>query len=335
MNLQRRRALHHLSGLLGTLVLGPAGSAYAQQFTMKLSTTASNDLDQEWLLLLKKGVEAASNGRIRADVYPASQLGSAQRTIEGVTMGTIEVAINASGFSEQLEPRFGVFSVPGVFDSMGHGAKVLSDPDVRRWLAAILSGKGIEVITALMHSPVGIVSRRPIRALADFKGQKIRVPGSAILIEQMKEVGASPIAMSLGEVLPALQNGTIDGVYAGTTIFAALKYYDVAKTMTVLPKTFVVIVGLVNSNFMKSLGPLEAVVRQEVRRADTEGAAWGEADVVKQQAAWTQNGGQVVTLPADEAQKYLDAVTAASLKLLSPEGRQDYDLLRATGAKYR
>jgi TRAP-type transport system periplasmic protein len=335
MNKQRRKTLQQISGLAGAACLGQVGLARAQAIAMKLSTTASNDLDQEWLVLLKQGVESATGGKIKADVYPASQLGSAQRTIEGVTMGTIEVAINASGFSEGLEPRFGVFSVPGVFDSMAQGAKVLADPAVRARFAGITASKGVEVITMLMHSPVGIVSRKPIQTVADFKGQKIRVPGSAILIEQLKQVGASPIAMSLGEVLPALQNGTIDGVYAGTTIFAALKYYDVAKTMTVLPKTFVVIVGLANTGFLKSLGPLEAVVRQEAKKADAAGATWGEADVQKQQATWTQNGGQIITLGADDAQKYLDAVTPAGLKLLSPEGRQDYDLLRATSAKYR
>jgi hypothetical protein len=96
-----------------------------------------------------------------------------------------------------------------------------------------------------------------------------------------------------------------------------------------------VIVGLANTGFLKSLGPLEAVVRQEAKKADAAGATWGEADVQKQQATWTQNGGQIITLGADDAQKYLDAVTPAGLKLLSPEGRQDYDLLRATSAKYR
>ena len=250
MEISRRALMRSASGLACLGALGLARRAWAEDFTMKLTTTASNDLDTEWLTLLKQGVESSSGGKIKANVYPASQLGSAETTIEGVTMGTVEVALNASGVYEGLEPRFAVLAVPGVVTSMAQGAKVYADPAVRDRLNAIAKGKGVEVITAMMHSPVGIVSRKPIKTLADFNGMKIRVPGSALLIEQLKQLGASPIAMSLGEVLPAFQNGTIDGVYAGTTIFSALKYYDISKNMTLLPGTFIVMLGLINGYFL-------------------------------------------------------------------------------------
>jgi TRAP-type C4-dicarboxylate transport system substrate-binding protein len=334
VNNLRRRLLKAMFGLACASGFGFAGRASAADFTMKLTTTASHDLDSEWLVLLKQGVEAASGGKIAANVYPASQLGSAQTTIEGVTMGTIEVAINASGLYEGLEPRFAVFSVPGVISSMAQGAKVLADPDVRKRLGTIARDKGVEVVTALAQGPAGIVSRRPITTLADFKGMKIRVPGSALLIAQFKELGASPIAMSLGEVLPAFQNGTIDGVYAGTPIFTALKYYDIAKNMILLPSTFIVIVGIVNSDFLKSLGPLEPIVREAARKADVAGAAWGEEDVVNAQKLWENNGGQTVTLSDADAKQYLGIVVPAALRNLGTEARADYDVLKAASQKY-
>jgi len=323
-----------MSGLVCAGSFGFAGRAAAADFTMKLTTTASNDLDAEWLELLKRGVEAASGGKIQANVYPASQLGSAQTTIEGVTMGTIEVAVNASGTYEGLEPRLAIFAVPGVISSMAQGAKVLADPDVRRRLGTIARDKDVEVMTALAQGPAGIVSRRPIKALADLKGMKIRVPGSALLIAQLKELGASPIAMSLGEVLPAFQNGTIDGVYAGSPIFSALKYYDISKSLTLLPSTYLVIVGLVNSAFMTSLGPLEAVVREAARKADVEGAAWGETDVVNAHAIWEKNLGQTIVLSDDDAKHYLDIVVPAALRNLGTEARADYEVLKAASLKY-
>src|SRR5689334_22922116 len=118
MKLSRRTLVQALSGLAAAGRIGLAGPALAQDFTMKLTTSASNDLDTEWFALLKSGVEQASQGRIKADIYPASQLGSGPTVIEGVAMGTIEVTMNASGLYEGLEPRFAVFSVPGVFGSM-------------------------------------------------------------------------------------------------------------------------------------------------------------------------------------------------------------------------
>jgi TRAP-type C4-dicarboxylate transport system substrate-binding protein len=334
MEISRRLLLQTLSGAACVGGLGFAGRAWAEEFTMKLTSTASADLDTEWMELFKKGVEAGSAGKIKVNLYPASQLGSSQTTIEGVTMGTVELAINASGLYEGLEPRFAALSVPGVITSMGQGAKVLADPDVRKRLGTIAKEKGVEVITALAHSPVGIVSRKPIASLADLKGMKIRVPGSALVIAQLKDLGASPIAMSLGEVLPAFQNGTIDGVYAGSTIFSALKYYDISKNMTLLPSTFIVIVGLVNTDFMTSLGSLEAMVRAEAAKADVESAVWGEGDVANGRAAWEKNGGQVLMLPAADAKQYLDIVVPTALRNLGAAAKADYDVLKTASAKY-
>jgi TRAP-type C4-dicarboxylate transport system substrate-binding protein len=334
MDISRRLLLKAMPGLAFGGSFGFPAAARAADFIMKLTTTASNDLDTKWLELLKASVEAASAGKIKANIYPASQLGSAETTIEGVAMGTVEVAINASGLYEGLDPRFAVLAVPGVITNMTQGAKVLADPSVRERLSQIARDKGVEVLTALAHSPVGIVSRKPIAALADFGGMKIRVPGSALLIAQLKQLGASPIAMSLGEVLPAFQNGTIDGVYAGSTIFSALKYYDISKNLTLLPETFVVIVGLVNSDFMTSLGPLAAMVREQARKADTEGAAWGATDVTNAQAAWQKNGGKTIKLPDAQAKQYLDRVVPVALKNLGKEARADYDVLKAASVKY-
>jgi TRAP-type C4-dicarboxylate transport system substrate-binding protein len=335
MSISRRRIIQSLPALVCSAGLGMIGQAKgAQVFTMQATTSASDDLDIEWLTLLKQGTERASGGRIKVNVYPASQLGSTQTMIEGVVMGTLEIAVNASGTYEGLDPRFAALAVPGIIRSMTQGASVLTDADVRRRLGLIARDKDVEVITALTHSPVGIVSRRPITRLTDLKGMKIRVPGSALIIEQLKTLGASPVAMSLGEVLPAFQNGTIDGVYAGTTIFSALKYFDVAKNLTLLPETFIVIVALANSAFMKSLGSLEAVVRDQAHKADITGAAWGEADVTKERGVWESNGGHTLTLPAADAKLYLDTVVPAALRHLTADARADYDALKAVSAKY-
>src|SRR5947208_139818 len=217
---------------------------------MKLSTSTSGDALVEWLNTFAKGVNAGSGGRIKAEVYPASQLGSIPRTIEGVALGTIEMSFNASGFYEPLEPRFAVLSAPGLFDSQEHGFKVLKDPAIRQRLASFGAPKGVEALTIFIPSQYVIVSHKPINTLADFKGQKIRVPGSPLQIEPLKRFGASPLSMPFGEVLPALQNRTIDGVWAGTTLFTALKFYDIAKTMTYLPSHWAATVPLVKGNFI-------------------------------------------------------------------------------------
>ena len=310
-----------------------ARPALAQSATMQLTSTASGDLDEEWMKLFKKNVEAASLGKLRANVYPGSQLGSGPTTVEGVALGTLEFAINASGLYEALEPRFAVFSIPGLYETMAQGQKLLLSPEARAVIDPIGRDKGVQVVTAMLQSPASIVSRRPIKTLADMKGMKIRVPGSASLIEQLKQVGAAPIAMSLGEVLPAFQNGTIDGVFAGTTIFTALKYYDLSKNLLLLPSSFLAMIGIFNSDFLSNLGPLEKVVMDSVRQSDVEAVPWAAQDVGNAEKIWGDNGGQTAKLSPEDAAQYLAAVIPAAMKALSPAGRKDYEALKAASAK--
>jgi C4-dicarboxylate-binding protein DctP len=305
---------------------------------MKLSTSTSGDALVEWLNTFAKGVNAASGGKVKAEVYPASQLGAIPRTIEGVALGTIEMSFNASGFYEPIEPRFAVLSAPGIFDSQAHGAKVLNDPAIRQRLATFGATKGVEPLSIFIPSQYVIVSHKPIHTLADFKGQKIRVPGSPLQIEPLKRFGASPLSMPFGEVLPALQNRTIDGVWAGTTLFTALKYYDVAKTMTYLPSHWAATVPLVNRNFMKSLGPqLEKIVRDEARKADAHTYVWAAADIKRSEKIWADNAGKTIHLSGAEQKRFLDESIAATTPILTstPQFKEDYEAFAAAAKKYR
>ncbi len=218
-----------------------AGAASAQQFTMKLSSPTVNDAPHEWMKAFKAGVEQRSGGRIKVEIYPASQLGQIPATVEGVAMGTIEFAMPAVGFLIGMEPRFQVFDAAGLFDSVEHGQKVLADPAVRARLATFGEAKGVEPLVMAINGPLMVASHKPIRTVADFKGQKIRVPGAAPLhVEPFKKLGASPISIPLGEVLPAMQNKTIDASISSFNVLTGFKYYDVTKTTTYLPGSFLV-----------------------------------------------------------------------------------------------
>jgi TRAP-type C4-dicarboxylate transport system substrate-binding protein len=315
-----------------------AGAANAQQFKMKLSTPTVNDVTVEWMKAFKAGVESRTGGRVKVEIYPASQLGQIPRTVEGVALGTIEMTAPAVGFLTSIEPRFQVLDAPGLFDDVAHGQRVLADPEIRRRLASFGAGKGVEPLFTFLNGPLMLLSHKPVRATADFKGQKIRVPGATPLhVEPFKRLGVSPLSMPLGEVMPAMQNRTIDGFIAAFTVFTAFKYYDVTKGLTQLPGSFLVASGLVNRNYMKSLGDLEPIVRDEARKAEALFSTWGVEDLARIRAVWEQNGGQTIVLPPAEAKRYLDEVSSALPAILSanPQLKDDYEALVAAARKYR
>src|ERR1700716_4374743 len=67
--------------------------ARAQDFTMKFATQTLNDMQHEYIKVYKTELEKATNNRIKVEVYPASQLGGAQRQTEGLRLRPIQAAI--------------------------------------------------------------------------------------------------------------------------------------------------------------------------------------------------------------------------------------------------
>jgi C4-dicarboxylate-binding protein DctP len=331
--------MHRLTKIVAAAAcLACAAAGNAQPVTMKLSSPTANDITFEWMKAFKAGAEDRSGGKLKIELYPANQLGQIPRTVEGVAMGTIEVTIPATGFLIGLEPRFQIFDAMGLFDNVEHAMKVFHDADIRMRLAGFGASKGVEPLAVFIHSPNELASRKPVRSLADIAGQKIRVPGSPLLIEPLKKLGAAPLSMPLGEVLPALQNGTIDGALAGTTVFTAFKYYDVVKARTRLPSSFITVSVLTNRKFLASLGKeLETVVREEAAKADAAVAAWGVEDIARSQKIWEKEGGQNIALSAADQRKFLDTVGAVTHPILTstPQFKEDYDAFAGTAQKYR
>ncbi len=306
--------------------------AGAQTFTMKLSSPTVNDVTQEWMKEFKAGVESRSQGRIKVEIYPASQLGQIPATVEGTALGTIEVTAPASGFIVGFEPRFQVFDAPGLFQDMAHAQRVFADPEIRARLATFGNEKGIEPIAVFPHGPLMLLSHRAIRKVDDFKGQKIRVPGAAPLqVEPFKRLGAAPVSMPLGEVLSSMQNRTIDGLVASATVFTSFKYYDLAKGLTALPGSFLIVPAMANKAFLKSLGSdLESIVREEAFNAQKKVAAFAIEDVQRTIGIWKENGGEGIVLPDVEAKTYLGQVQSVLPALLGANARMkdDYDALK-------
>jgi TRAP-type C4-dicarboxylate transport system substrate-binding protein len=328
-----------LAALALLAALSANTAAKAQQFTIKVSSPTVNDVTHEWMKAFKAGVEGRSNGRLKVEIYPANQLGQIPATVEGVALGTIEVTAPATGFLVGLEPRFQLFDAPGLFDSMTHARKVLSDPGIRDRLASFGSRKGVEILAIYPHGPLMLLSHKPVRTVVNFQGQKIRVPGAAPLhLEPFRKLGASPISMPLGEVLPALQNKAIDGLIGGAPIFPTFKYYDVAKALTELPSSFLVVAAVSNRDFLKSLGPeLEQIVREEARKAEEFAAEWGVQDMEQVYGTWRKNGGEIIVLSASEKKSYLNRVTPVLPPILSanPAIKEDYEAILAAAGKHR
>jgi TRAP-type transport system periplasmic protein len=312
----RHRELKHLTRMLvvvSSMLLSWLGAAQAQDktYVMKVTTPTINDAPHVLAKNFAAAVERDSGGRIKSEVYPASQLGSIPRQIEGVQFGAIQAAVIPPEFFVGIDERFEVMAAPGLVKSLQHGQRLAADPAVLKLMLGLGANKGLHGAGMFIAQPDSLASKAPIRNLTDFKGKKIRIFASEFQSEALKRLGVTPVAMTLGDVLPALQQGAIDGAIAGITVFSAFHYQDAAKYVTEVNQPSIFLMLEISKTWYQSLPPdLQAIIDKDAA-AETVAinpAALGLFD--KAREAWTANGGELINLSPDDRVRLMQTIAS-------------------------
>jgi TRAP-type transport system periplasmic protein len=165
--------------LLPFLICGAAAAQNVapggRTFVMKLATPTLNDGQHEWMRRYAASIEAKSGGRIKAELYPASQLGSIPRMIEGTQLGSIQMFLAPPEFFVGVDQRFELMTAAGLMENDQQAIKTLTDPEFSKAFLAIGTNKGLIGVSLFFGSPSAFVMRAPLRTLGDLKGRKIRV----------------------------------------------------------------------------------------------------------------------------------------------------------------
>jgi TRAP-type transport system periplasmic protein len=313
----RRREL--IAGAASALVLPAAFTAARAQdnktFVMKLGTATINEAQHQWCKWFVAMVEKDSGGRIKGEIYPASQLGPIPREIEGVQFGAIQGYIGPPEFLVGVDSRYEVMSAPGLVADMAHGVRISQDPDMQKMMFGFGAQKGIHGTALWVSQPSSIISRTPIRHLADIKGKKLRVLAADMQQEMIKRLGGSPVAMTLGDVLPAIQQGTIDGAVLATTVDATMKMYDAAKYITETGQPFIFSMAFISKKWYDALPKdLQTIIDADALKAAKQVNPWAVDFYEKQRKAWTEHG-ELISLPAAEQAQMMKDIAAVGAEV--------------------
>jgi len=319
----------------GALAVAFAALAQAPA-VMKIGTATLNDAQHEWMKIFVAHVEKDSGGRIKGELYPASQLGPIPRMVENVQFGAIQGFVGPPEFMAGVDPRFQLLAAPGLFKDMAHAQRTLTDPEFRKAFLALGANKGLKGVGTMMSGPATFVMRTKAARLADLEGKRIRVFASPMQQEQIRRLKATPVPMSLGEVLPALQQGAIDGTVASVPVVSAFHYYDAAKYVLETDHAIVAGVAVLSKLWYDKLSPeLQKIVADAGNRASVEVFPWSVDFWKKQREVWTKNGGELAQLSDAEREQLTRLLQpiGAEITAKNPEEKRLYDLLVATARR--
>ncbi len=187
-----------------------ASVSAAQTYTMKIGI--GHPPGHSFVLASEKFKELAekrSNGRLKVEIFPSSQLGGEREMQEMVSLGTLEMSV--TGVIVIYEPLFALLEAPFLYRDRDHIKKVVESAVVAD-LGEALIKKGLRLVGFYENGFRNITnSKRAINAPADVQGLKIRTPENLAQVETFKDLGAIATPMAYSELYNAMSQGVVDG----------------------------------------------------------------------------------------------------------------------------
>lgn len=220
-------------------------------------------------LAFKAHVEKATNGSLKVEIYPAGQFGKDQQTMEGLKLGTLELAVAHDGAIATVHKPIGVLGIPFLYDSHEHAWRVYDSPWLKEFSGDMVKKTGIRMLGLADNGVRHFTnSLRPILSPADMKGMKIRIQPSPVFKALVESLGASASAIPWAELPTALQQKVVDGQENGVTNILAASLYQSQKFVTLDGHVWSIHAYMVNERFYQGLSATEKkAVEDGVRKA--------------------------------------------------------------------
>ncbi len=159
-----------------------------------------------------KKLDAATNGRIKIQMFPGAVLGQEKEAVEQTQLGAIQIARISLGVMGPVVNEVNVFNMPFVFRSEAHMRAVIDGPIGQEILDKVTASPAKLVGLGFMDGGSrSLYTKKKVTKPDDLKGQKVRMMGNPLFVDTMNAMGGNGIAMAYGEVFTALQTGVIDG----------------------------------------------------------------------------------------------------------------------------
>lgn len=209
-------------------------------------------------LAFKEHVEKSTNGSIKVEIYPAGQFGKDQQTMEGVKLGTLELAVAHDGAVATIYKPIGVLGIPFLYENHEHAWRVYDSKWKDDASADMIKKSGIRLLGLADNGVRHFTnSLRPIQSPADMKGMKIRIQPSPVYKALVESLGASASAIPWGELPTALQQKVVDGQENGVTNIIAASLYQSQKYATLDGHVWSIHAYMMNERFYQGLNPTE------------------------------------------------------------------------------
>ena len=252
-------------------------------YVLKVGHVCSTDHPyQLGLEKLSELLEEKSDGRLKLEVYPASQLGNESDLVEGLQLGTVDMALTATAPLVNFSDSLTVLDFPYLFESKEHAFNVLDGEIGAQMFEELEASAGIIGLAYFDNGYMFIHnSEKSLYTPDDLEGLKIRTMENQLHIECINAAGGTATPMAFSEVYTSLQNGTIQG---SVNSLAAMYYngiYEVGKYLSYTNHIYATAPLMISS---KAYNNLPEDLQEILRECSAEARDFEREEVEKSEA---------------------------------------------------
>ncbi len=255
--------------VLGLLVPASGAPAFAQakpaakklDFAYILAPPESGAVAFKWMA---DEVTTRSSGTLNMVFHGGTLLNKEIEIMDAVKAGNVAIGC-PSGAASTVFPELGVFLVPYLVRDYAHAYKMFNG-EIGKSLDEQFQKK--YKVKILLFFDYGFRhfwnSRRPVATPNDLKGLKLRVQQGKVFADTVNGLGANAVPMPFSEVIPAAQQGVIDGADLPIVNINALKIYEVSKYVSMTFHNYGPSLVVMNLDAWRSLTPEQQRLLTEV-----------------------------------------------------------------------
>ena len=213
---------------LSVLFILPHGATFAADINLKVASYLPPPQHTSKVMeAFIADLEAQTNGKVSARFFPGGSLAKAPAMIKAIEMGITDIGLSHCIYTPGRFPVTEAFELPHGFPT-GYVACHAANDFYNKFKPK--EWESVQPLFFHANTPAVLASTKPLKTMADFKGQIIRAPGRQA--EIVAALGGTPAPTPIMEVYDAIAKGVISGVFVGAEGLAAFRFAEVVKYVT-------------------------------------------------------------------------------------------------------
>ena len=214
---ERQQAADHVMTIATAYVLGASRSYPIMQ------------------LDFKENIQNATNGKVYVKLAPGGQLGAGGALAQKVQGGTIQAAQHSLSNFAPFAPAVDLINLPYFCGANQRFVNLVTSDAWKQEVHPKIESKGFKALFYVVIDPRVVAVRQGGSAImtpGDLSGVKFRVPGSKMLQQYYRMVGANPTPVAWGETPSAIKQGVADALDPAVGALFVFGFKDILSHVT-------------------------------------------------------------------------------------------------------